>query len=591
MHFFLVELASVMASTFISETLKSSVNQLDSLSEQIYFEISEVSLSSEDKVNLNLVNSLILKLKDKKTSIKINEISKILKPINNEKLNNLIILYSILLIYKNLLTNYLNLNNPLNDNYLYYDLVLNSKFNLLIYSIQTLPIRVYNLSGLVFNEIKSKNIEIKSITKYPILNKFLNYFNEIYKSIYNNLILNNKRIHKFRMNNIGINSSILKVPFNSIIDELKYKKSKIETEKLNLAKKLGYLINNIPNFNDLVTSEDIDLFLKKFIKEIGNEGLINESSFDSINNLIDHLSKEDIDIVKKPGFFTRYWPNIFIFLIYGPITIKSIISNKYLILKFIKENLIDTCFNFYKNWILKPLNDIFNTIKHDSNSEISIMSQNSLNSELDSLKRMVIDYTIETQSHLSPEETLAMKVKLDELITNGDLTPFMEGYEKDIKNPLRSIINGKLTRGLLIQLQKTKVDGSIAINGIDKLLKSQQLVFGVIAASPSVVIVFYLINFFNSYINNEYYIKDKIKLKKVTISKNLNNIERLINDDKDEDIKSGFLLLEIFSLRKNGIGLIPISRRDEWIRDINDLLKDNKLTTLTRIYNVYSKYF
>ena len=39
-------------------------------------------------------------------------------------------------------------------------------------------------------------------------------------------------------------------------------------------------------------------------------------------------------------------------------------------------------------------------------------------------------------------------------------------------------IRGNLVRALLIQVQKTKVDVELAVNGIDALLKSQELVFG-----------------------------------------------------------------------------------------------------------------
>ena len=39
-------------------------------------------------------------------------------------------------------------------------------------------------------------------------------------------------------------------------------------------------------------------------------------------------------------------------------------------------------------------------------------------------------------------------------------------------------IRGNLVRALLIQVQKTKVDVELAVNGIDALLRSQELVFG-----------------------------------------------------------------------------------------------------------------
>ena len=39
----------------------------------------------------------------------------------------------------------------------------------------------------------------------------------------------------------------------------------------------------------------------------------------------------------------------------------------------------------------------------------------------------------------------------------GDLTPILEIYEEDIKNPVRSAVSGTLLRSAFIQVQKAKV--------------------------------------------------------------------------------------------------------------------------------------
>ena len=42
-------------------------------------------------------------------------------------------------------------------------------------------------------------------------------------------------------------------------------------------------------------------------------------------------------------------------------------------------------------------------------------------------------------------------------IQMGDLTPVLQIYEEDIKNPLKSAVGGTLLRSLFIQVQKAKV--------------------------------------------------------------------------------------------------------------------------------------
>lgn len=48
-------------------------------------------------------------------------------------------------------------------------------------------------------------------------------------------------------------------------------------------------------------------------------------------------------------------------------------------------------------------------------------------------------------------EALSKQIRL------GDLTPVLEIYEEDIKNPVRSAVTGTLLRSVFVQVQKAKV--------------------------------------------------------------------------------------------------------------------------------------
>jgi nuclear-control-of-ATPase protein 2 len=90
---------------------------------------------------------------------------------------------------------------------------------------------------------------------------------------------------------------------------------------------------------------------------------------------------------------------------------------------------------------------------------------------------MVLDFVRDR-----PESSQAMTPEDATLITNavkeGDLTPVLRAYERDLRSPFKGTVRGDLVRALLIQIQKTKVDVEVAISGINALLKSQELVFG-----------------------------------------------------------------------------------------------------------------
>jgi nuclear control of ATPase protein 2 len=53
---------------------------------------------------------------------------------------------------------------------------------------------------------------------------------------------------------------------------------------------------------------------------------------------------------------------------------------------------------------------------------------------------------------------------LSQQIRVGDLTPVMQIYEDDIRNPLKSAIGGTLLRTLLVQVQKAKVRIDITLH-------------------------------------------------------------------------------------------------------------------------------
>jgi nuclear-control-of-ATPase protein 2 len=55
-------------------------------------------------------------------------------------------------------------------------------------------------------------------------------------------------------------------------------------------------------------------------------------------------------------------------------------------------------------------------------------------------------------------------------------------------------VTGSLVRSLLIQIQKGKVDLETAMAGIDRLLKSQQLLFGAVGVAPAMGVVYLVVS-------------------------------------------------------------------------------------------------
>jgi nuclear-control-of-ATPase protein 2 len=180
----------------------------------------------------------------------------------------------------------------------------------------------------------------------------------------------------------------------------------------------------------------------------------------------------------RPSRLVRYWLPASVLLLSSSTLLRIFANRRAEIIEWIRE-FGSTVVDFWVNWVIEPIKKLIGTIRHDENSEVAIMSKRSLEADRDSLERMVVDFAIDnptegSKGSLSEADIASIRAKVKE----GDLTPVLKAYEKDLRSPFMGSIRGDLIRTLLIQIQKTKVDVEVAIGGIDALLKSQELVFG-----------------------------------------------------------------------------------------------------------------
>ena len=180
----------------------------------------------------------------------------------------------------------------------------------------------------------------------------------------------------------------------------------------------------------------------------------------------------------RPSGLIRYWLPGMLLLLSSSSLLRVFLNRKAEIIRWVQD-VGTTTVDFWNNWVVEPAAKVIGTIRHDKDSEIAIMSKESLQGDRASLERMVVDFATDNPNNsggtpLTEVEIADIRAKVKE----GDLTPVLRAYEKDLKRPFAGTIRGNLIRALLIQVQKTKVDVEVAIGGIDNLLKSQELVFG-----------------------------------------------------------------------------------------------------------------
>lgn len=248
--------------------------------------------------------------------------------------------------------------------------------------------------------------------------------------------------------------------------------------------------------------------------------------------------------------------------------------------------------------MVDPVKRLIGTIRHDENSELAIMSKDSLLSDRQSLERMVVDFAKE-----NPVNGKMSDVQIDELRTQvrrGDLSMVMMAYEKDMQSPAKNALFGNLIRSLLIQIQKTKVDVEVAMNGIDEILKSQELLFGMVGIAPGILISWFAFKWLGSTFGGRRGLRaaqqqgDTVRL--------LRNIDRtLSNAVPTEDgmlsyKDNGLLLCEIHVLRQTAARVIPSSIfNHDFLEDVRDLMNVNQgiekqLRVVARLDRAYGKW-
>ncbi|CAN3373779.1 hypothetical protein DIURU_005811 [Diutina rugosa] len=291
----------------------------------------------------------------------------------------------------------------------------------------------------------------------------------------------------------------------------------------------------------------------------------------------------ELQVTGQLPFLQRWWPVLLVLVWYGPKTSKTLQENWDSIVHWVKHNLVDTTVGFFRNWVVEPLNNMFSILRQDN--DLSITSRDSLKSDMTSLERMLLDYAHDENISVTPEQ-------IHQDILKGDMTMVMSKYEQEIRTPIKSLMKGDLVRSLLIQIQRSKVDGAIAINGIDKLIKSQQLLFGLVSVSPSVFILYKLWGWI---FRSKPLMIDGKQLN-VMCLRSLNAIESYLVQASTGEFCEGDLLVEVINLIIISKPFIPAQLVSQYVNDLNEISNpsysiETKLRLVQKVWNMYGPYF
>lgn len=302
----------------------------------------------------------------------------------------------------------------------------------------------------------------------------------------------------------------------------------------------------------------------------------------------------------RPSRAVRYWPIVVTAALSSTTVLRVLLNRQAELTEWVRD-LGSTTIDFWTNWVVEPTRRVIGTIRHDEGSQVSIMSKRSLQGDRDSLERMVVDFAIDnpgnatgTGAPLTDSEIATIRTN----IKDGDLTPVLKAYERDLAHPFMGTVRGNLIRALLIQVQKTKVDVEVAMGGIDALLKSQELVFGFVGLTPGLLVTIALFRWLG-----------RVSLGRKATSRastqsnllgRLRNVDRAMTrsggDNGKQDAGSyGMLLCEAHVFEQNARRVMPAAAYRELSRDLRELVDvttshEQQRKVLDRIRWAYGKW-
>ncbi|TPX10543.1 uncharacterized protein E0L32_008593 [Thyridium curvatum] len=306
----------------------------------------------------------------------------------------------------------------------------------------------------------------------------------------------------------------------------------------------------------------------------------------------------------RPSALVRYWLPITVLVLSSSTLLRIVVNRQDDILNWVR-NLGATVRDFWFNWVVEPIRKVIGTIRHDENSEIAIMSRDSLKADRESLERMVVEFARDKPLHAVGEANItdAQLSEIQAKVREGDVTPVLRAYENDLRKPFVGAVRGDLVRSLLIQVQKTKVDLEVAMSGIDSLLKSQELVFGFVGLTPGVLVSIGVFQYLRGVLGGRKGVRRGQKATRaMRVLRNIDRIFYEVNataDPQKPPLLSykdhGLLVCEVHILRELAHGLMPREIEKEFLEDLDDLVANTKgiqlqMMAFERIRWAYSKW-
>ncbi|CAF3085971.1 unnamed protein product [Rotaria socialis] len=201
-------------------------------------------------------------------------------------------------------------------------------------------------------------------------------------------------------------------------------------------------------------------------------------------------------LYNRPTHIKRYLPYYVCATSIGLYTVYKVYTNREQIINYIYTS-YDSLTFFVNEHLIAPLKTIYKSTFESRASQTAFENSqlNYINSKK-ILEEMLEEYGREHAGTLSQVNNASLQEflsTLNERARNEDMNIVMKNYQLEMNQPIRSALLGDLIKGILIQVQKVKVDGEGLVIQIDQLMKQNEINFSLLATIPAILLITFLI--------------------------------------------------------------------------------------------------
>ncbi|VVB14266.1 unnamed protein product [Arabis nemorensis] len=249
--------------------------------------------------------------------------------------------------------------------------------------------------------------------------------------------------------------------------------------------------------------------------------------------------------------------------------------------------------SFFSDHVEQPMlairDELFDTFRKRHKG---VMETEEVQLTQDSLHRMLRNFCEQATREKVPDDASDQQM----------LEVVMNRYEKELVHPIHNLLSGELARGLLIQVQKLKLDIETAMLELDQILRANEINFAILAALPAFFLSLVMLTLLRTWLKQDSRAQGRGRIARihrrllvVEIEKRIMQYQSYIEQGRDKDAETVFGLL-IYSLeRLYRVVENPAKASGEWDFVKQDLIElgkpqqqtSYKLTVTQRLVRVY----